>query len=482
MERLFSPCTRYQDIVELQDGREKFSGQHPDGLQELNLDVSTEELISAEREFTYADLYAMLENGTTVAWLTPHAAILRAQGAEYLCSCHLKVDNYRFHYKFELGVDGNKIEGMARSSEALSEIVDVVRRLLLADVSEVYELELRDLGRLDTVFFDAPTLAHLMEQCRSLKVLTFYQLNSFDENHFRVLGDYSRPGLDIELMNCMNNEAAVGELMQVLGRNQGPTMLSGCFIDEFVLASGLRGNSSLKSLKVGLSFSEGASSEGASSDCDAGNQEAITIAGGLGENKGLVDFRLHGEMSDKAWGAVCDSLKTHPTLQVLHLWPRSRSMWQVPLGPMGISSQIQALLDMLKVNISIHTIHLDPGYSQHEIFRGLVIPYLETNRFRPRVRAIQKTRPIAYRAKVLGRALLAARTNANSFWMILSGYAEVAFPPTTAIAAATVSLPITPATNADVSTAAATGDVSTTAAGASAAVTPTPGQKRKARH
>jgi hypothetical protein len=84
---------------------------------------------------------------------------------------------------------------------------------------------------------------------------------------------------------------------------------------------------------------------------------------------------------------------------------------------------MQALVDMLKVNISIHTIHLDFGYSQHELYRESVIPYLETNRFRPRLLAIQKTRPIAYRTKVLGQALLAARTHANSFWMLLSGNA-----------------------------------------------------------
>jgi hypothetical protein len=45
--------------------------------------------------------------------------------------------------------------------------------------------------------------------------------------------------------------------------------------------------------------------------------------------------------------------------------------------------------------------------------------------------SIQKTRPITYRAKVLGRALLAARTDINSFWMLLSVNAEVAFPSTT---------------------------------------------------
>jgi hypothetical protein len=323
----------------------------------------------------------------------------------------------------------------------------------------------RDFSRHDAVFFDAPILAHLMEQCQSLKVLNFFHLNTLDEGQLRVLGDYSRPGLEIQLVRCVITEAATRELMQVLGSNQGPTMLLLCGIDEFVLAYGLRGNSSLKSLVMALS------SEGYSSDLDAGNREAIAIAGGLKENRGLVDFNLRGEMCDEAWGAVCDSLKTHPTLQILNLW----STMQAPLGPAVINSWIQALLDMLKVNISIHTIDVDCCYRNNEdqLFEESVIPYLETNRFRPRVRAIQITRAIVYRAKVLGQALLAARTDANSFWMLLSGNPEVAFPPTTAIAAA-VSLPdITPATS--------NADVSTSTTGSSGAATPTPGQKRKAR-
>jgi hypothetical protein len=108
---------------------------------------------------------------------------------------------------------------------------------------------------------------------------------------------------------------------------------------------------------------------------------------------------------------------------------------------------------MMKFNKSIHTIYfLNLHYSQHELFRTSVDPYLDTNRFRPRVRAIQKSRPTAYRAKMLGLALLSARNDSNSFWMLLSGNADVAFPSnSTAIAAAT-SLP-TPATAvADTST------------------------------
>jgi hypothetical protein len=55
------------------------------------------------------------------------------------------------------------------------------------------------------------------------------------------------------------------------------------------------------------------------------------------------------------------------------------------------------------------------------------VPYLKTNKLRPRLLAIQRTLPIPYRAKVLGRALMSARTNPNSFWMLLSGNTEVAF-------------------------------------------------------
>jgi hypothetical protein len=59
------------DILESQGVRRSLC-EH---LQELNLDVSTEELLSAERVFTFADLDATLGNEDTVVWLTPHAGI-----------------------------------------------------------------------------------------------------------------------------------------------------------------------------------------------------------------------------------------------------------------------------------------------------------------------------------------------------------------------------------------------------------------------
>jgi hypothetical protein len=79
MEHLFSPCTRLKDILE--DERDDYY----ETIKELNLGVSTQELLSAERAFTYADLYAMIEDGKTVAWLTPHTAVVREDGEGDYC-------------------------------------------------------------------------------------------------------------------------------------------------------------------------------------------------------------------------------------------------------------------------------------------------------------------------------------------------------------------------------------------------------------
>jgi hypothetical protein len=152
-------------------------------------------------------------------------------------------------------------------------------------------------------------MTYLMEQCQRLKYLTLTNLK-MNENHCLVLGAYSRPDLEIVLDRCKLTSAGASALSDVLEQNQGPTKFALCEIDSFVLANGLRGNSRLESLRPRLS-----------STPEDGNRKVLVIADALKETKGLVvlllihDFR----MSDETWGAVCDSLKTHPTLQVLNL-------------------------------------------------------------------------------------------------------------------------------------------------------------------
>jgi hypothetical protein len=388
----------------------------PEELRELSLNVSTDEFLSAERAFTFADLYAMLGNDETMAWMTPHAFVARSvRGLMF---------DHGTHESYHFAADGNKIAAMARSPEHMLEICNVVLRLLA--VSAVHSVSLcKWMYRLDIALNFAATLANLMEQCQTLKTLTLVDIN-MDENDCRVLGAYSRPDLEIGLINCKLTKAGTRALAEVLGRNQGPTKLEIYDLHNVVLADGLRGNSRLKVLILRIS----------SGSRDGGRQEILAIATALRENKGLVEFEPpRGRyVSDETWGAVCDSLKAHPTLEVLDLSSEllAGSTMATARDRVLLKSRIQALSDMMKVNMSIHTIRLHAPDSQHELFRRSVIPYLKTNRFRPRVRAIQKTRPITYRAKVLGRALLSARTDANSFWMLLSGNPEVAFPSTTA--------------------------------------------------
>jgi hypothetical protein len=421
----------------------------------MSLDVSTEELLSAEKAFTYLDLHAVLnsEDQNTIAWLTPHAAVMR----ESVVCYWIQLDT---PCCFSFSVDGKDMIALARSAEHLSEICDVVLRLLAASV--VHSVILDNFESLDGVWIRAPTLAYMIEQCRSLKAVTLRYL-ALDENHCRVLGAYSRPDLDIELHSCKLTIDGTSALAEILRGNQGPTKLEHCNIDYSVLADGLRGNRRLKSLRPYML-----------SRC-----AFLAIAGALKENKGLVDVNLsyHFKMSEVTWDAVCDSLKTHPTLEVLHLWP----VWDASFASAAFKYRIQALVDMLKVNTSIHTISLDSRCSGHKRFRRLVIPYLETNRLRPRVRAIQQTRPITYRAKVLGRALMSARTDANRFWMLLSGNAEVAFPSATATATLAANTP-TPApvgTSENATTTGAANPGSTDGVHATSVATPASGQKRK---
>jgi hypothetical protein len=98
-----------------------------------------------------------------------------------------------------------------------------------------------------------------------------------DENHCRVPGAYSRPGLEIELIRCKLTSAGTSALAEVLRNNKGPTKLDCGEIDYAVLANGLRGNSRLKSIRQEFSG-------------EIGNLKVLAIADAVRENKGLVEL------------------------------------------------------------------------------------------------------------------------------------------------------------------------------------------------
>ena len=197
------------------------------------------------------------------------------------------------------------------SPEARLEVFGVVGRLLTATSSEVYELDIRNLCRVHQVFdnFGPTCFEYFMEKFQSLYLAHL----EIDEDQIGTLGAISRPCLDIKLAFCRISGASAEALAEVLQRNQGPTELIYCDIDNFILADGLRGNSRLINLRV-LCLS---------STNEVGNREVLAITSALRENKGLVNLviRLDLTMSDESWSGACDSLKTliHSTLQILHV-------------------------------------------------------------------------------------------------------------------------------------------------------------------
>jgi hypothetical protein len=151
-----------------------------------------------------------------------------------------------FHFSFS--ANGQEIVAFSRSPEHLLEICNVVLRLVAA--SDVHFVYLDNRKSPEFLLMDALALAYLLEQCQSLKYLKLIQL-TLDENHCRALSG-SRDRTDIELIGCKLKltSAETFALVKVLARNQGPTKLNLCRMDNSVLANGLRGKQSSEELQT----------------------------------------------------------------------------------------------------------------------------------------------------------------------------------------------------------------------------------------
>jgi hypothetical protein len=183
-----------------------------------------------------------------------------------------------------------------------------------------------------------------------------------------------------------------------------------CNIDCRVLATALEGNSRVTGLRL--------SATSATSDAEKG-----AIFRSLAENKGLVKLDLyHRSISDENWTILCQSLKGHPTLTSLDLRYK-RPGW---LSDEQKSLRTRVLAEMMHENRVLLTIDLEPYKRDAQIYEESILPYLETNLYRPRVLGIKKA-DIALRRPLLGRALQteSVRNKSNLLWMLLSGNQDV---------------------------------------------------------
>jgi hypothetical protein len=90
------------------------------------------------------------------------------------------------------------------------------------------------------------------------------------------------------------------------------------------------------------------------------------------------------------------------------------------------SQDARAIAEMVQQSTVLHAIQLSDGYYDQQIYAEMIHPYLETNRYRPRVHAIKKA-DISLRRPLLGRVLQAesVRNKSNLIWMFLSGNPDI---------------------------------------------------------
>jgi hypothetical protein len=253
------------------------------------------------------------------------------------------------------------------------------------------------------------TLSLFFQQSRSCLRKVNLSHMALTEDQCRALATMSRLEVELVMYNCSLANDAAGAFVECLQSDKGPVELSYCEIDSQILASALTGKSSLTRLEL-LPTND--------------TEHGISFRA-LANNRGLLDLNLYNHnISDENWTILCESLQAHPTLTSLDLqstWPRSPTGGRITVTDDDQKTRrTRALAEMVQHNTVLLTIDLSEVGRDEQIYTAEIIPYLETNRYRPRVVAVKKTIARPFREKVLGRALYCVKSNPNLVWMFLS--------------------------------------------------------------
>jgi hypothetical protein len=226
----------------------------------------------------------------------------------------------------------------------------------------------------------------------------------------------SRLDVELNLRYCSLSNDAEGAFVECLQSDRGPVRLIYCDIDSHALVSALTGSSRVTSLKPHYSW-----------ETNDANMPILVAA--LANNRGLLDLDLNScPISDDNWMILCESLKAHPSLTSLDLrTTRSRiSGVRIVLAEDQKAHRTRAIAEMMQPNTSLHTTELSTHERDEQTYTESILPYVETNRYIPRVLAITSA-DIPLRRPLLGLALQtkSVRNTPNLLWMFLSGNPDV---------------------------------------------------------
>jgi hypothetical protein len=249
-----------------------------------------------------------------------------------------------------------------------------------------------------------------------------------------ALGTMSRLDVELNLNWCSLADDAAGAFVECLQSDRGPVGLHSCGIGGQIIANALAGDSRVTRLEPDNR-----------TDDDA---DYAFLFRALANNRGLVDLDLEDvSISDENWAILCESLQAHPTLTCLNLIDTSPNPFDDDddddddndndsdeddsslMPDEQKTRRTRVLAEMMQQNTVLHTIHLSERERDVQLCTEDILPYLETNRYRPRVLGIKKAH-LLIRRNLLGLALQteSVRNKSNRIWMFLSGNQDVVVP------------------------------------------------------
>jgi hypothetical protein len=403
-EELFAPTTRYRDLYNSKniDSEEAL----PLSFTEVDLAISCEDLLKTE--CTWEDFCVLARNN--IVWMTDNIFVqsgsFSTESSAFFSQRPLTI---RLGKSF--GNDALEIRVLT-GSEGVSVVCEILLQLL-ASSAQATKVHLTGQGALP---ISASALRKFQKQTRNLQQLSLWCFTLL-EDQCRALAatpaitNNGRP-LEIELFYCKLYDAgATNALVEAIRHNRGPTKLERCEIDTCLLADALRGNTSVKALTLRCSYGNAAK-----------DRVAIrALVQGLEQNRGLVRLDLSNRVvNNENWKALCKSIKTHPSLEVLGLRTTTSSTERRdPEFKITGKNRMLDLEEMLKVNTLMHTIDLKSFECDESILQHSIQPRLKRNLYQPRVSAMKKDDSLL-RAKLLGRALESKQESPDALWMFLS--------------------------------------------------------------
>jgi hypothetical protein len=393
MKHFFIPSQRLQDEFDMYD-------DEPHGYNEVELAVSIEVFLNHRSDWSDFRAFSTGDEGEMgkLIWITEDTffwikednneeefekleryaiqrAIFTASSGE---THHLVLAKFRDHRSLSAG--------------AFSLFWHVVT------TSSCVKLELKCVHLL---LFEA-TSSQLLKTSPSLELLEFEGF-TFKESGCRALATLERTGLEVTFGTCtFDAQSSKDTFIEWLRHSLAVSKLRTCTIEDS-LFSALSGNSSVKSLSIGLSFGG-----------DFNDYHLRSLARAFPGNLGIENLivTVHcGETSS----LLLRSLWSHPRIQSvsLNFFPSLKAE--------ANTSMMNAVLQLAQRNTVVHTIDLPDCNQAEEIYENSIVPRLEMNRsrFEEQRRALKRADP-SIRAQLLGRALYVVRSNPDLLFLFLS--------------------------------------------------------------